>query len=76
MTATTPTDPAALRSRLVRRLEDAYAVCVTVEVALVAQNADHDTEIVRCLRAGVSEVIAGELPRLRKAIDRLEAQGP
>jgi len=67
-----PTDCAALLSALVRRLEDAYAVCVTAETALAAQNADHDAEIARCLRAGVSEVVAAELQRLRKAIARLE----
>jgi hypothetical protein len=36
---------------LASRLEDAYAVCVTAEFALVAQNADHAAEIARCLRA-------------------------
>ena len=71
-----PTDHAALLSGLVRRLEDAYAVCVTVETALAAQNADHDAEIARCLRAGVSESIAAELQRIRKAIARSEPPGP
>jgi len=71
-----PTDYAALLSSLVRRLEDAYAVCVTAECALAAQNADHDAEIARCLRAGVSETIAAELQRIRKAIARSEAPGP
>jgi len=71
-----PTDYAALLSGLVRGLEDAYAVCVTAETALAAQNADHDAEIARALRAGVSETIAAELQRVRKAIARLEAPGP
>jgi hypothetical protein len=56
-----PTDYAALRSGLVRRLEDVYAVCVTAETALAAQNADHDAEIARALRAGVSEVVAADI---------------
>jgi hypothetical protein len=46
-----PTNYDSLVSGLVRRLEDAYAVCVTAEFALVAQNADHAAEIARCLRA-------------------------
>jgi hypothetical protein len=46
-----PTDYAALLSGLVRRLDNAYAVCVTAETALAAQNADHAAEIARCLRA-------------------------
>jgi len=67
---------AALLLRLARRLEDAYAACVTAEVALTAQNADHDAEIARSLRASVSEPIAAELQRIRKAIARSKAQEP
>jgi hypothetical protein len=66
----------ALLTQLVRRLEGIYAVCVTAEVALTGQNADHDAEIARSLRAGVSEAIAAELQRVRKAIARLGAPGP
>lgn len=62
----------ALLAGVARRLEDAYAVCVTAELALAAQNADQDTEIAHCLRAGVSEAIATELQRIRRAAARLE----
>ena len=68
-----PTDHAAVLTALAHRLDDVYAICVTAETALTAQNADRDTEIARCLRAGVSDVISAELRRIRKAIDRLEA---
>jgi hypothetical protein len=54
-----PTDYAALLSGLVRRLEDAYAVCVTAQTALAAQNADQDAEIARCLRAARSAAREG-----------------
>jgi hypothetical protein len=54
-------DIVALLSALVHRLEGVYAGCVTAEVALTGQNADHDAEIARCLRAGVSETLAAEL---------------
>ena len=64
---------AALLARLAHRLEDAYAACVTAEVALTAQNADHDAEIARSLRACVSEPIAAELQRVRRAIARSKA---
>jgi hypothetical protein len=45
---------------------------VTAETALVAQNADLDTEIALCLRRGISETISVELRQIRKAIARLE----
>jgi len=70
------TNMRALLVQLVRRLEGVYAVCVTAETALAAQNADRDAEIARCLRAGVSETIAAELQRVRKTIARLEVPGP
>jgi hypothetical protein len=70
------TDIPTLLARLARMLEDVYAVSVTAETALLAQNADRDIEIARCLRVGVSEVVAVELLRIRKAIGRLAAQGP
>ena len=57
-----------------RRLQDAYAACVTAEIALSAQNADHDAEIARSLRAGVSEAIAAELQWLRRAARRLDVR--
>jgi hypothetical protein len=69
-------DTRTLLTQLVCRLESAYAVCVTAEVALTGQSADHDVEIARCLRTGVSETIATEVQRVRKAIARLEAPGP
>jgi len=69
-------DIKTLLTQVVRRLDGAYAVCLTAEVALTGQNADRDVEIARCLRAGVSEVIAAELQRIKKAIARLEVPGP
>jgi hypothetical protein len=65
----------ALLAGVARRLEDAYAVCVTAELALAAQNADRDAEIARSLRAGVSEVIAAELHRIGQAAVRLDVKG-
>lgn len=75
-TSAANTDLDTLLLRLARRLEDAYATCVAAEVALAAQNADHDAEIARSLRAGVSERIAVELQRVRKAIARSKAPAP
>jgi hypothetical protein len=66
----------ALLTEVARRLEDAYATCVTVEIALAAQNADHNAEIARCLHAGVAEPIAVELRRVRKAISRSKDPEP
>jgi hypothetical protein len=62
-------DVHSLRVGLARRLEDAYAVCVTAETALAAQNADYDAEIgpvpARCSKCGTrgAEVIAVSIRR-------------
>jgi hypothetical protein len=66
----------ALLAGVIRRLEGAYAVCTTAELALAAQNADHDAEIARSLRAGVSGIIAAELQRIRRAAARLDGKRP
>jgi hypothetical protein len=46
------------------RLESAYSVCITAQVALDGQNSDRDREIAHCLRSGVSDVIATMSERL------------
>jgi hypothetical protein len=54
-----------------RRLEVAYATCVTAEQALLAQNCEHDREIALCLRWGVSDAISQQQHRLRTASSSL-----
>jgi hypothetical protein len=49
---------------LVLRLRVIFGIAITTELALRQQGAERDVEIADCLRAGVSEPLAGEIERL------------
>jgi hypothetical protein len=52
-------------NRIARELDVAYAVCVTVEMALKGQNADADEEMALCLHRHVGEPMCRLAEELR-----------
>lgn len=59
-----------------RVLQVVYATCVTVEAALLYQDAECDVEIARCLRIHVTEVVARQAEELLRLARRLGAAQP
>jgi hypothetical protein len=59
---------------MAQRLEVIYSTCVTVQRALIGQNADQDTDIARCLRLHVSEPVSAQVERLQGILGRLQSR--
>lgn len=51
-------------------LDSAYATCVTVQLALLSQDADNDGEIETCLRTHVCDPLGGASRALREVSER------
>jgi hypothetical protein len=59
---------------MAQRLEVIYSTCVTVQRALVGQNADQDTDLARCLMWHVSEPVSVQVERLQAILGRLQSR--
>ena len=69
-----PTTPEQLITQIrevSRLLNDIYSTCVTAELALQGQNADHDRDIVAMLRMHVSEPIGRQVENLDSLVSEL-----
>jgi hypothetical protein len=54
-----------------RLLTVIYSTCVTAELALQGQNADHDRDILAMLRIHVSEPVSRQVEKLDTLVDEL-----
>ena len=55
-------------------LESAYATCVTVQLALLSQDADDDGRIETCLRTNVCNPLGSVSEALREVSERLRPE--
>ena len=69
--STAPELTAALRS-VALQLGLLYATCVTVRLALKAQNAEQDAEMARCLMGHVAEPLSVQMEVLHAIVKGLE----
>ena len=53
---------------LASELDEVRAACVLVQIALRAQNADHDAEMESCLRTSVAAPLERKIAQLRSLI--------
>jgi hypothetical protein len=59
-----------------RLLTVIYSTCVTVELALEGQNADHDRDILAMLRMHVSEPVSRQVEKLDSLVVELGGLAP
>lgn len=64
----TPRGLALALDALASELDEVRAACVLVQIALRAQNADHDAEMESCLRTSVAAPLEREIAQLRSLI--------
>jgi len=62
--------------QIARALRGVYSNCVTAQLALRAQNADQDREIMSTLRMQVSEPVSRQLDRLNVVVSELKGCAP
>lgn len=56
-------------------LDEVRAACVLVQIALRAQNADHDAEMESCLRTSVAAPLERKIAQLRSLIGAPASRG-
>ncbi|MHB1540855.1 MAG: hypothetical protein ACYCUE_06945 [Steroidobacteraceae bacterium] len=61
---------------LASELDEVRAACVLVQIALRAQNADHDAEMESCLRTSVAAPLERKITQLRSLIGALGPTPP
>lgn len=61
---------------IAQRLRTVYSTCVTTQLALQAQNADHDHDILRALRTNVSDPVSRQVERLDALLTHLSRSPP
>jgi hypothetical protein len=67
-----PAELSAALADVARRLEVLYSTCVTVQLALKAQNAEQDADISRCLMQQVTEPLCVQAQALHAIVGRLK----